>query len=137
MHYGRHNREIGHEPTQLLDAYGVLTGVGPRKGKVRLEESRSYHMIRRNTVEPVFVTLAVSLALIVGSHDAAAKGCIKGAAVGAVAGHVAGHHAVVGAVAGCAIGHHVAKKNHHPLRQPLTTPPAPPAPAPDSAASHA
>jgi outer membrane lipoprotein SlyB len=94
-------------------------------------------MIRRQTVEPVFVTLVVSLALIVGSHDAAARGCIKGAAVGAVAGHVAGHHAVVGAVAGCAIGHHVAKKKQQQLRQQQSTTPAQPTPAPDSGASHA
>jgi outer membrane lipoprotein SlyB len=94
-------------------------------------------MIQRRTVEPSFVTLVVCLALIVGSHDASAKGCIKGAAVGAVAGHVAGHHAVVGAVAGCAIGHHVAKKKQQQLRQQQSTNPAQPAPSSDSAANHA
>ena len=40
-------------------------------------------MTRRIVVEPVFVTLLVSLVLLVGLHDASAKGCVKGAAVGA------------------------------------------------------
>ena len=42
----------------------------------------------------------LGITLLVGTHAAAAKGCLKGAAVGAVAGHVAGHHAVLGAAAG-------------------------------------
>ncbi len=94
-------------------------------------------MIQRKSVEPLFVTLVVCLALIVGSHDATAKGCIKGAAVGAVAGHVAGHHAVVGAVAGCAVGHHVAKKKQQQLRQQQSTNPAPSTPSPDAGANPA
>lgn len=104
-------------------------------------------MTRRIVVEPVFVTLLVSLLLLVGVHDASAKGCIKGAAVGAVAGHVAGHHAVIGAVAGCAVGHHLAKKRERqerqerqqeqqpPLRQPQSTTPMPQPIAPDAAAT--
>ena len=94
-------------------------------------KSRSYGMTQATT--PILVAVAASLVLIVGSHDAAAKGCIKGAAVGAVAGHVAGHHAVLGAVAGCAVGHHLAKKQQQQLRQQRqSTQPAQQAPAPDS-----
>jgi outer membrane lipoprotein SlyB len=88
-------------------------------------------MTRRMTVVPVLVTPLVSLVLFLGSHDAAARGCIKGAAVGAVAGHVVGHHAVVGAVAGCAIGHHAAKKKEQQLRQQQSGTPAQP-PSPNS-----
>lgn len=51
-----------------------------------------------------------TVAAIVVTPAAQAKGCIKGAAVGAVAGHVAGHHAVVGAVGGCIVGRHLANK---------------------------
>jgi hypothetical protein len=78
-------------------------------------KSRGYAMNRGVTRGPVLVVSMVSLVLLVGSYDAAAKGCIKGAAVGAVAGHVAGHHAVLGAVTGCAVGHHLAKKQQQQL----------------------
>jgi len=85
----------------------------------------------RATTIPVTVVLCASLVLLIGSHEAAAKGCIKGAAAGAVAGHVAGHHAVLGAVAGCAVGHHLAKKHQQELRQQQSGRPAPQPQVPD------
>ncbi len=57
-------------------------------------------MSRQLPLMPVIVMPLLSLLLLGGSHEAAARGCVKGAAVGAVAGHVAGHHAIVGAVTG-------------------------------------
>jgi Na+/glutamate symporter len=99
-------------------------------------------MSQRTTLLSMVLVPVVSLVLLGGSPDAAARGCLKGAAVGAVAGHVAGHHAVVGAVAGCAVGHHLAKKQlqqqrlqQRQLRQPQSPQPAQPAaPAPDAGA---
>ncbi len=87
-------------------------------------------MVRRMAAMSVIVVPMVSLLLLLGAHDAAARGCLKGAAVGAIAGHVAGHHGVVGAVAGCAVGHHLAKKKEQQLQQQSAHPaPQPPATA--------
>jgi outer membrane lipoprotein SlyB len=83
-------------------------------------------VIRRMVAMSVIVVPMVSLVLLLGSHEAAARGCLKGAAVGAVAGHFAGHHGVVGAVAGCAVGHHLAKKKEQrQTGQPVPQPAAP------------
>jgi len=80
-------------------------------------------MLRKTQAKRVALALSLlTLAFLVGTQSAAAKGCIKGAAVGAVAGHVAGHHAIAGAVVGCAVGHHLAKKKQQELRQQQTEP---------------
>ncbi len=95
-------------------------------------------MTRHLILMPVVLVPLISLTLLCGSYQAAARGCIKGAAVGAVAGHVAGHHAVLGAVAGCAVGHHLAKKQQQEqrrLHQEQLQPPSLPRPGPTAADS--
>jgi uncharacterized protein YcfJ len=56
------------------------------------------------------IIAAVLFAVVGGSSEANAIGCISGGAAGAVAGHYAGHHAVLGALGGCVAGHELHKK---------------------------
>ncbi len=70
----------------------------------------------------MFAGLAVTLAFVVTTIPADAKGCIKGALVGGIAGHYAGHHAVLGAAAGCLVGRHAAKQHDKAMQNPSPDP---------------